>query len=301
MPLKSILLFICAKLGLDELIPSNLLNIFDQHFNYKNNGMSESDRYSQMFYHIKKNKFIISSYNNDRLVSQSGAFLFPGFDVVIDNSDNSRSRISPGAKDLKLEFQEMFIIPFDKKESILEELDRLNINEALLFPELEHKLRYIKYKHQSLKNGVSFYPMFSSCIVKDFSHYSGYKCPKSISPISKMIGVHGKSIALISMSPEKFASIINFPLRNDKINKHMDYIILNEIALVSNRTLFLDKIKKLFSNVSENWYENTSEVIKLKDEIGEILIDCGYSLEIRNQKAENIVLNIITSLKTAPI
>ncbi|MBZ3934931.1 FRG domain-containing protein [Methanimicrococcus blatticola] len=291
-----------CELGLDELVPEKILKIFDKHFGYfKESGMEVNERYYQMFSFLQNSKFILSSYNNERLVSQSGAFLFPGFEVEVDNSNYSKSRISPGIRDLRIDFQEMFIIPFDKKESILKELDRLNINEASVFPELEHKLKYIKYKNQSLKDDVSFYPMFHHCVIKDFSHYSGYRCPKNINLASGMTGVSGKMISLVSTPDEKFNAKMDFPSRNEKIEKHMNYIILNEIALVSNRNYYSKVIKELFINKEENWYEDTTEIIKLKKQIEEILISCGYALEIRQQKAENIILNIITSFKTVPL
>ncbi len=41
--------------------------------------------------------------------------------------------------------KEFFFVRGDNKEEILKELDLYNINEATLFPELEHQLSYIKY------------------------------------------------------------------------------------------------------------------------------------------------------------
>lgn len=41
--------------------------------------------------------------------------------------------------------KEFFFIRGENKEEILKELDLYNINEATLFPELEHQLSYIKY------------------------------------------------------------------------------------------------------------------------------------------------------------
>ena len=47
-----------------------------------------------------------------------------------------------------------FYISGENKAAILEELDTYNINEATLFPELEHHLSYIKNKKEFAKNRV---------------------------------------------------------------------------------------------------------------------------------------------------
>ena len=57
------------------------------------------------------------------------------------------SYIEKGYKDLRDEFDDTFYyVPGEKKKAILDELDTYNINEATLFPELEHQLSYIKNK-----------------------------------------------------------------------------------------------------------------------------------------------------------
>ena len=48
-----------------------------------------------------------------------------------------------------------FYISGENKETILKELDLYNINEATLFPELEHQLSYIKYANRNQVNPVT--------------------------------------------------------------------------------------------------------------------------------------------------
>ena len=49
------------------------------------------------------------------------------------------------------EFEDhFFTIPYDKKETIRSELDFLNINEATLFPELEHQLAYLNFRNRKI-------------------------------------------------------------------------------------------------------------------------------------------------------
>lgn len=47
------------------------------------------------------------------------------------------------------------LLTLGHKETILRELDLYNINEATLFPELEHQLSYIKYANRNLVNPVT--------------------------------------------------------------------------------------------------------------------------------------------------
>lgn len=97
---------------------------------------------------IQANHYVISSYSNDRLIRQSGSFIVPTAIKIIESQISvSDSLIRKSYCDLDSEFDDhVFIIPHDKKEDIREQLDFLNINEATLFPELEHQLIYLQSK-----------------------------------------------------------------------------------------------------------------------------------------------------------
>ena len=86
--------------------------------------------------------FIISPHSNERLVRQSGAFVVPTFltlkDKILEKSHSTMEK----------EFdEEVLIIPQQFKTSIRSELDFFNINEATMFPELEHQMTYIQCKN----------------------------------------------------------------------------------------------------------------------------------------------------------
>lgn len=70
--------------------------------------------------------------SNDRITSQSGAFLLYGLDAVFDES---------GTPDIKVSR-----ISITNKKSILKELDLLNINESTVFPYIENSARYVADK-----------------------------------------------------------------------------------------------------------------------------------------------------------
>lgn len=57
-----------------------------------------------------------------------------------------------------------FYILGENKQEIIKDLDLLGINEASLFPELEHQLSYIKFIHQVQTQAVSdFHPISNKC------------------------------------------------------------------------------------------------------------------------------------------
>ena len=91
--------------------------------------------------------FVISTFNNERLIRQSGAFLLSGsINIQLNKSDYGVSRIEKSSCSLNSQFaSERIIIPTGSKESLLEELNFYNINQGALFPELEHQMAYIKY------------------------------------------------------------------------------------------------------------------------------------------------------------
>lgn len=64
----------------------------------------------------------------------------------------------------------IFIYQVRKKGTILKELDLLGINEATLFPELEHQLNYIKFIHQDQTRTVSDFHRYEENYKKIISY-----------------------------------------------------------------------------------------------------------------------------------
>ena len=110
---------------------------------------------------IQNNYIVVPSYNNERLSRQCGMFLLAGCFNFVYTESITESRIEKGYKDLRDEFdRKFFYIPGEKKKEILEELDTYNINEATLFPELEHQLSYIKNKKNAKTKASSEFIKF---------------------------------------------------------------------------------------------------------------------------------------------
>ena len=75
--------------------------------------------------------------SNDRITSQSGAFLLFGLDAVFDESGTPEIKVSR--------------ITVANKKSILKELDMLNINESTVFPYIENSAKYVADKFKFKK------------------------------------------------------------------------------------------------------------------------------------------------------
>ena len=72
--------------------------------------------------------------SNDRISSQSGAFLLYGLDSVMDEEGTPEISVTR--------------ITVDNKEKILKELDLLNINESTVFPYIENSAKYVAEKYK---------------------------------------------------------------------------------------------------------------------------------------------------------
>lgn len=124
----------------------------------------KSKEHYEEFINIIQNNYIVTPpYNNERLSRQCGMFLLAGCFNFVYTESISESSIEKGYKDLRDEFdRKFFYIPGEKKKEILEELDTYNINEATLFPELEHQLSYIKNKKNAKTKASSEFIKFDS-------------------------------------------------------------------------------------------------------------------------------------------
>jgi hypothetical protein len=88
--------------------------------------------------HLKSVICVRTRFNNTRITSQVGAFLLFGLNATLPEAGNTDIEIKR--------------IPISsEKESILRELDTLNINESTVFPYIENSAKYLaaKYRRKS--------------------------------------------------------------------------------------------------------------------------------------------------------
>ncbi|MDO4324084.1 MAG: FRG domain-containing protein [Lachnospiraceae bacterium] len=95
---------------------------------------------------IKRNYFIRANLDNSRIRQQSGAFLLSGCIRTLVQENKWDSVLEKTDKCLETEFTHKIIIPHELKEELLGSLDLCNINEATVYPELDHQMRYIRQK-----------------------------------------------------------------------------------------------------------------------------------------------------------
>jgi hypothetical protein len=81
---------------------------------------------------LRKIICVKGKHSNDRITSQSGAFLLFGLDAVFDENGTTEIKVSR--------------ITVSNKASILKELDMLNINESTVFPYIENSAKHIASK-----------------------------------------------------------------------------------------------------------------------------------------------------------
>ena len=105
--------------------------------------------------YLQNSFFVVSSHSNERLTRQSGAFIIPTFINFSNSADIINSLITKSYDSINDMFSpDRIIIPAKHKKAIREELDFLNINEATLFPELEHQMTYIKQRNVPIVGSV---------------------------------------------------------------------------------------------------------------------------------------------------
>ena len=105
---------------------------------------------------IQRNYMVVPTYTNERLQRQNGVFLLASMFSVNIGANVKDGVITKSKNNLRDEFaSRYFYIKGENKESILKELDLYNINEATLFPELEHQLNYIRYANADFTQSVT--------------------------------------------------------------------------------------------------------------------------------------------------
>lgn len=128
----------------------------------------QKEGFSEFINIIQRNYMVTPTYTNERLRKQSGVFLLSSMFSVSNGTDISESIISKSRGDLRDEFEkDFFFVRGENKEEILRELDLYNINEATLFPELEHQLSYIKYVNSQNVQVVSDFEKYEIRSKKD--------------------------------------------------------------------------------------------------------------------------------------
>lgn len=165
---------------------------------------------------LQSTYLVLPTVSNERIKNQSGAFLLPGkFNFNVDSTNIENGTIEKGRCNLRDEFAATYIyIPGEYKQSIRAELSNCNINEATLFPELEHQLKHIKFEEGRFTRLVSYFEKFASFndnpspIVDDLKHVEIK--PLVRDEVEKIVSGRIKSTDEVNM-------IVNIVMEHEKI------------------------------------------------------------------------------------
>lgn len=217
-------------------------------------------KYKSLISIIQRNCFVISNLNNERLIRQSGAFLLCGqCNIAWNQSDPGKSVIQKASGSVASEFEaNVFRVPADKKEAILEELDFYNINEGALFPELEHQMTYIK-KLQSNKVAASV------------GHFTK-----------------------VDLTDDDDRTVPLLEISDDEVDK----VIRDVIKKSLNPLLFDECYTAIQDNMSIDWYRKDNVLSKMRLAIADAIQKASYGGDRISAKnvAQRIVADIVTQI-----
>ena len=222
---------------------------------------TEEQHYNKLAKIFNSNYFVTSTFNNPRLIRQSGAFLLPAcFYIQRDAENYEKSIINKQVASLNNEFEsEIFIIPAECKQSILEELDMYNINKGTLFPELEHQMAYVRERRSFDVSGVDGFiinPILDKNIISEIKEEPTDVKQIEI-PLDLTIGDSLKKI-----------------ITDEKLNTQIQ-------QLIQEQQKFID------------WFKKDTIIGDLRLNIRKILTANGYTKSEASQLAEQIVNNLI--------
>ena len=221
------------------------------------NSLKEND-YKRFIQVIQSNSFVVSAHSNERLTRQSGAFIIPtAIKIIKDSGNNGDLLVRKARCNLDEAFEkDSFIIPYDKKEIIREELDFLNINEATLFPELEHQLIYLQHRKLPEPGSVELYEKFEEHAPIDSSENTGYANKEPHPDVDNIVNSHLSNypdmIADVIASIKENISVIDWWQKSSVISRIIRDItrILQSQLSVHNSTAMANSIMKdlMFTN-----------------------------------------------------
>lgn len=200
---------------------------------------------------IQKNYMVVPTYTNERLQRQNGVFLLASMFSVSIGTSVKDGVITKSKKNLREEFDSRyFYIKGENKDSILKELDLYNINEATLFPELEHQLNYIRYANADFTQSVT-----------EFSRYED----------------------------DDVVTNLNVCINNNELNKYIIDELKTKLCDVV-KIADIQEIRRLIeSNFVVDWYKRDNIKSKIKNSITEYYFGKNKNREEAKSKANGIM------------
>lgn len=195
-----------------------------------------NDDYSEMIRLLQINSFIIATNSNVRLIQQRGAFLLSPSVNIKTSVEIKGSILAKARRDLSTEFEGSFVIPKNSKAEIREELDFFNVNEATLFPELEHQMLYIQKQAKASVGEIEDYRQY----VRRTEYVGSLKIPGVFAALKTLADILTIVNSSLSSTPqtsqEKIAGIVDDATKitdwqkKDSIISHMRRSIVNVLT-----------------------------------------------------------------------
>lgn len=237
---------------LEKLCKEEVIKV-DEENSLKENG------YKRFIQVIQSNSFVVSAHSNERLTRQSGAFIIPtAIKIIKDSGSNGSLLVRKARCDLDDAFEkDSFIIPSDKKEIIREELDFLNINEATLFPELEHQLTYLQHRKLPEPGAVEAYERFEEDVSADSSENTTYvdisianeePHPDVDNIVNRLLSEHPEMVDAVISSVKENMSAIDWWKKESAISRivrDVTRILQSEMSVQKSKTLANSIVKEL--------------------------------------------------------
>ena len=222
-----------------------------------------ADNYREFIDIIQNNYVVRAPYNNERLSRQSGMFLLASCFNFTHKRNVRESTVEKGFINLREEFESnFFYISGEYKTAILEELDTYNINEATLFPELEHQLNYIKHKNNVKKDEIS---IFAKLNVEDYEVIVANENCDSIKVTDNVTENHA-----FESTVRKFLVDKNYGFDTD---------------------IIWEEVKKWVSEV--DWANQTSKLSKFKMKVKKVMTGNGKDKKFAEEEADELSEKII--------
>ena len=249
---------VLAKLKFDHIIDEETQNKWLQ-----------EDGFKEFVKIVQSNYMVIPTYTNERLRKQSGVFLLASLFSISNGADIKNSIITKSKGNLRKEFEDaFFFIRGENKEEILNELDLYNVNEATLFPELEHQLNYIKYVNAK-----------NTQVVTDFSKYGEYS---KIGDKTLILNENELNIYILS----NLSEILNDVAKPDELDELKNIIRNNFTVDWYNRSTIISKMRMAISNYYISKYKDKLKAKEIAIQISSLLNKAVESYAQTNFKKE---------------
>ncbi len=196
---------------------------------------SQKDGIGEFISIIQGTYLVMPVMNNERLSRQSGAFLLPGkYNVNLYSDEVVQWKIEKAYCSLRNEFNSRyFFVGGENKEKILKELNQYGINEARLFPELEHQLKYIRSEYGNNTKSVSSFEKYNEHFnSRDNNSFDNVKI--SIKQIEEVVNGYG-------LRNDIADAIINVFNENNVTDWFKRESILSKIRISISKILLKDK------------------------------------------------------------